>query len=245
MSFSHVPIGAALALCLASVACSAPTNHGMSAPPPVPEVEEELTLTVDALDVRHGGLRVEASMVEGSADVAMWLGPSCETREVGRGIATRRGFAWTLSADEMARAIECSLTVRVRTIDDDGARVRKVAKLPVSVALVPDAVESARLASQEARGPSTKLNFLTRSRARRLHVGNTLIGAELEETSEPTRRGLYASAFVVGNDDLARSMLGRRRLSILGEHFLAAMTVGEMTLDVSDPEEETESGSEG
>jgi hypothetical protein len=244
MQHFHVPVGAALAICLATAACTAPTNHGMTAPPPPPEVEEALALTVDALDVRHGGLRIEASMVDGSADVAMWLGPSCEAREVGRGIATRTGFAWSLSSDEMARAIECSLTVRVRTIDEAGARVRKVATLAVSVQLVPDAVESARLAHQEARGASTRLQFLTRSRARRLHVGNTLIGAEAEETTEPTKRGFYASAFVVGNDDLARSMLGRRRLSILGEHFLAAITVGDMTLDVSEPEE-SETSNEG
>ncbi len=35
-------------------------------------------------------------------------------------------------------------------------------------------------------------------------------------------------------------MLGRRRISLLGEHFLATVTVGSMTLDVSEPEPEPE-----
>ena len=234
---SYVPTGAALAICLATAACSAPTNHGMSAPPPPPEVEEELALTVDALDVRHGSLRIEASMIDGSADVSMWLGPTCEQREVGRGIATRTGFAWRLDGAEMARAMECSLVVRAHGITEDGTRVRKVTTLPVSVALVPDGAETARLMRQEPSGRTTKVTFLTRSRARRLHVGNMLIGAEPEDDLEPPK-GFFASQFMVSNDDLARSMLGRRRLSILGEHFLATISVGSMTLDVSEPEEE-------
>jgi hypothetical protein len=53
-------------------------------------------------------------------------------------------------------------------------------------------------------------------------------------------KGTFASAFVIGNDDLARSMLARRRVSLLGEHFLATITVGSMTLDVSEPEPEPE-----
>jgi hypothetical protein len=35
-------------------------------------------------------------------------------------------------------------------------------------------------------------------------------------------------------------MLGRRRISLLGEHFLATITVGTMTLDVSQPPPEPE-----
>jgi hypothetical protein len=222
-------------------------------PAPPPEIEEALKLSVDALDVRHGSLRIEASMLEGggSADVSMWLGESCEKREVGHGIATRSGFAWSLSRDEIARAIECSLVVKVRAVDEDGNRVRRVTTLPVSVELEADGAESVRLFRQESTGASTKMTFLGPANARRLHVAGTVIGVETEEEPRTGKlpRGAFLSSFVVGNDDLARSMLARRRVTVLGEHFLASITVGSLTLDVSEPQTpetaETSGGSEG
>jgi hypothetical protein len=249
MQSSHVPFGAALALCLttalATASCAAP-SHDQQFATPEPEIEEPLSLTVDALDVRHGGLRIEASMKDGSADVSMWLGESCEAREVGRGIATRSGFAWSLSRDEIARAIECNLVVKVRAVNADGRRVRRTAELPVSVSLESDGAELVRLFRQESEGSSTKLTFLGNANARRLHVAGTVIGVEAEAYRGRLPRGAYASTFVVGNDDLARSMLGRRHVSLLGEHFLATITVGSMTLDVSEPEPEVfESSGDG
>ena len=234
---SHALFGAALAICLATSACAAPTNDHSDGPTPAPEIEEALALTVDDLDVRHGSLRIEATMLDGSADVSMWLGPSCESREVGRGIATRSGFAWSLSSDDVARAIRCNLVVRAHGIDDDGNRVVKVASLDVSISLVPDSVELVRLLHQETDGIGTKMTFAAPSRVRRLHIGGTVIGAEPEEAPGP--RGLFISSFAVGNDDLARSMLHRRHISVLGEHFLATVSVGPMTLDVSEPAEES------
>ncbi len=235
---------AALALCLATASCAAPSNHGQEdtrEPAPAPEIEEieePLALSVDALDIRHGTLRIEASMDDGSADVSMWLGEGCETREVGHGFATRSGFAWSLSRDEIARAIECNLTVKVHGIDDEGQHVRRVAQLPVSVAVQPDAVEFVRLRAQESDGATTKLTFMAPSFASRLHVAGTVIGAETDDVASDTKlpRGAFLSAFVVDNDDLARSMLARRPLTLLGETFLAAVTVGSMTLDVTDPQ---------
>lgn len=234
---THVPSGAALALCLATASCASPTNHEMmvASPAPPSEVEEALSLSVDALDVRHGSLRIEATVVDGSADVSMWLGQTCETREVGHGIATRTGFAWSLSRDEVARAIECNLVVRVRAVDDEGNRVRKTAELPVSVALQADDTDLVRLFRQQPHGASTRMTFFGPARARRLHVAGTVIGAEPDE--ETTPRGGFISSFLVGNEDLARSMFGRRRLTLLGEHFLATISVGSMTLDVSEPEQ--------
>lgn len=241
---SHAPFGAALAICLATSACAAPTNDHSDGPTPPPELEEELALTVDDLDVRHGGLRIEATMLDGSADVSMWLGPTCESREVGRGIATRSGFAWSLSSDEVASALWCNLVVRAHGIDDDGNRVVKVASLDVSISLVPDSVELVRLLRLETDGTDTKMTFAAPSRVRRLHIGGTVIGAEPEEELGP--RGLFISSFAVGNDDLARSMLHRRHISVLGEHFLATVSVGSMTLDVSEPaEESTDSSGDG
>jgi hypothetical protein len=244
MLSTHVPFGAALALCLATASCAAPTNNEQAASPAAPvEIDEPLSLRVDALDVRHGGLRILASMNDGSADVSMWLGESCEKREVGRGIATRSGFAWTLSRDEIARAIECNLVVRVHAVDDEGRRVRRTAELGVSVALQADGTDLVRLIRQESDGPSTKMTFIAPMNASRLHVAGTVIGAQTdEEFRGRLPRGAFASIFVVGNDDLARSMLGRRRLTLLGEHFLSTISVGEMTLDVSEPEPEAPSG---
>jgi hypothetical protein len=237
----HV-VAAALAICLATSACAAPTSDHSAGPlasplPPPREVEEALALTVDDLDIRHGSLRIEASMLDGSADVSIWLGPTCASREVGRGFATRSGFAWSLSGDEVARAIECNLVVRAHGIADDGTHVLKVASLDVSVSLVPDGAELVRLLRQQTDGMDTKMTFAAPSRARRLHIGGTVIGAEPEEELGP--RGLFINSFAVGNDDLARSMLHRRHISVLGEHFLATVTVGPMTLDVSEPVEES------
>ena len=243
MKHPRVPLGttAALAICLAIAGCAAPTNNEQAAMPAPPiEIEESLSLSVDALDVRHGSLRIEATMLDGGADVSMWLGETCEKREVGRGIATRSGFAWSLSRDEIARAIECSLVVRVRAVDDEGQRVRRTAILPVSVALAADSTDQVALYGQESQGVSTKLTFLAPSKARRLHVAGTVIGVETEEELPPKRFRLTSvmSSFVVGNDDLARSMVNRRRISLLGEHFLATISVGSMTLDVAEPEPE-------
>ena len=236
---SYVPLGAAVALCLATSACVAPSSDataaGLVAPPP-PEVEAELALSVDALDVRHGSLRIEASMVDGSADVSMWLGPTCETREVGRGFATRSGFTWSLSREELARAIECNLVVRSRGVDEDGQRVRWTATLPVAVGLVPDGAEEVRILRQESIGRSTKMVFASPARADRVHIAGTVIGSEPDEEKGP--KGLYVSAFMIGNDDLALSAVSRRRLTLLGDGFLATVSIGSMTLDVSEPEPE-------
>ena len=245
---SHVPFGAALALCLATASCAAPGSNEQAASsaapqPEVEEIEEPLALSVDALDIRHGTLRIEASMDDGSADVSMWLGTAqgCETREVGHGIATRSGFAWSLSRDEIARAIECSLTVKVHGIDDEGQHVRRVAQLPVTVAVQPDGADLVRLRSQESDGATTKLTFMAPAGASRLHVAGTIIGAESDavEIDGKLPRGAFLSAFVVDNADLARSMLARSHLTLLGEDFLTTVTVGSVTLDVSEPEPET------
>ena len=247
---SHVPllsVAAALALCLATASCAAPSNNEQAetaAAPEIEEIEETLALSVDALDIRHGTLRIEASMDDGSADVSMWLGPTqgCETREVGHGIATRSGFAWSLSRDEIARAIECNLTVKVHGIDDEGQHVRRVAQLPVTVAVQPDGADLVRLRAQESDGATTKLTFMAPTSAARLHVAGTIIGAESDEIEIDGKlpRGAFLSAFVVDNADLARSMMARSHLTLLGEDFLTTVTIGSITLDVSEPEPPSE-----
>jgi hypothetical protein len=231
---TYAPFGAAVAFCLAISGCASPSNDEPEPPPP--EVEEDLSLSVDALDIRHGTLRIEASMTDGSADVSMFLGPECDDKEVGHGIATRSGFAWSLSGSEIARAIECNLVVRAHAIDEDGRRVRRSAVLPVSVGLVDDNTDEVRLLRQEASGSATKMTFSAPSRAARIHIAGSVIGSELDDEDAPS--GQFASAFMIDNDDLARAMVGRRHLTILGEDFLATISVGSLTLDVSEPEPE-------
>lgn len=247
----HVPnLWAApmLALSLATASCAAPSNNeqaagatSATAAPELEEIEEPLALSVDALDIRHGTLRIEASMDDGSADVSMWLGEGCETREVGHGIATRSGFAWSLSRDEVARAIECSLTVKVHGIDDEGQHVRRVAQLPVSVTVHPDVTDVVRLRALEADGTTTKLTFMAPSFASRLHIAGTIVGAESDDIDLGGKlpRGVFMSSFVVDNADLARSVLAWSHLTLLGEDFLATVTVGSVTLDGTGPQPET------
>ena len=229
------PIGAAIAFCLATAGCAVPPNdHAAGIVPSLPQEQEEaLALNVDALDVRHGSLRIEASMLDGSADVSIWLGPTCDEHEVGRGIATRSGFAWSLSGDDIARAISCNLVVKVHGVDEDGNRVVKIAALDVGVSLVPDGADLVQLLRQETDGADTRMTFAAPSRTRRLHIDGSVIGAEPEDEIGP--RGLFIASFAVGNDDLARSMLQRRHISVHGEHFLATVSVGPLTLDVSEP----------
>jgi hypothetical protein len=179
--------GAALAFCLATSACSALSNDSDDSPEP--EIEEALALTVDNLDVRHGSLRIEATMLAGSADVSMWLGSSCDAREVGHGIATRSGFAWSLSGDDVARAIECNLVVKARGIDDDGNRVVKIAPLDVSVSLVPDGAELVRLMRQQTDGADTKLTFArtTTTRRRKPRAGSSSARSRSATTTSRAR----------------------------------------------------------
>ena len=76
--------------------------------------------------------------------------------------------------------------------------------------------------------------------ASRLHVAGTIIGAESDDVELDGKlpKGAFLSAFVVDNDDLARSMLARSHLTLLGEDFLATVTVGSVTLDISEPQPE-------
>ena len=231
---------AAIALCLATAGCGIPSSDDSEgSSEPAPEVEEPLTMTVAALGIRHGSLRLEATMLDGSADVEMWLGPSCDAREVGRGIATRNGFTWSLSSDDVARAIECNLVVKAHAIDEDGIRVVRVAPLEVSVSLIPDGAALVSLVSQETDGAETKLTFAAPRHARHLHIGSTVVGSEETDEADvqPGPRREFTETFAVDNDDLARAMMLRRRLSVLGDDFFPTVSIGAVTLDVAEPVE--------
>ena len=254
--FTSAPLGAAVVFCLATMGCAATSNENQDAPPlPPPEVEEPLELTVDDLALRNGTLRISATMTDGSADVSMWLGEGegCQTHEVGHGFATRAGFTWALSADDVTRALECGLVVNAHGVNEDGDRVKKVAALEVAPSVVDDETMTVALVSTVSDRKTMTLRFASTVAATHLHIAGTVIGAEDEppeeqpERTKVKRRGrvlrkMFQRSFVVDNDDIAASMLHRRRLSVLGEHFLATITIGGVTLDVSDPVEETFGG---
>lgn len=223
--------------------CAAPTPETARAviPTPPPEIELPLDIDVESVAVRHGELRIVASFEDGSPDVSVLLGPRCDRREVGHGIATRTGFVWRLGGGDLARAISCDLLVSVRVATEDG-QARRVRRLPVSSMVILEDGAGVSVARQET-GPSvTHLAFVTASRASRLSVGGLLVGADDggDDGEEGDRAaGRHRSRFEISNDDLARVILSRRRLVLLGATLATIVTVGRTSLDLADdaPEE--------
>jgi hypothetical protein len=128
--------GSFAAVCLgAGAACGCVGQAGAEdAPEEVPVREEPLDVTVDSVDVVHGGLRIDATMLDGSADVSVRLGGECEPREVGGGTSTLSRFVWSLGDRDVADAIGCGLVVCARTRDGSDY-VNKVARLEVEIRL--------------------------------------------------------------------------------------------------------------
>lgn len=242
MLFENVarrPACAVVVLCLAGLGTGCAGRGEEEEEEPVAELEEPLALAVDELSVRHGSLRIAASMEDGSADVAMWLGGTCEPAEVGRGIATRSAFRWSLSSDEVARAIECGLVVKAHGVNDEGLRVVKTAALEVGVSLEADGAENVALTAQVSVDASTTLTFGAPRRVSHIFVGGSVIGADDVDDDEPSN-DVYPSSFTIENRDLSRAMMQRRQVSVLGEYFLATVTIGGVTLDVTTPESDQE-----
>jgi hypothetical protein len=97
------------------------------------EAEAPLDLSVDRVDVLHGSLRVTATMHEGSAESSVRLGPGCDPREVGGGMATPSRLVWILSRGELAASLRCGLVVMARVTAAAGSAT-KVASMPVAFA---------------------------------------------------------------------------------------------------------------
>jgi hypothetical protein len=189
------------------------------------DIEVPLDLTMESVQLVRGRMRFTASMDDGSPDVSVWLGKNCEAREIGRGIATGTRVVWTLSADELGRAIECQLTLKARGFRGDEARVRKVAELPVhvSIGLVEyDDDSPPRLRSQTTEGGITRFLFVDTSAAATLRVGNFVVGREFVDDVDPERR---PARFLVPNDALARAVLSRRTVSMRGAIYEPSLTV--------------------
>ena len=99
------------------------------------EDREPLTITVDAVDLFHGALRMIATMDDGAADVTVRLG-DCDHRPVGGGVSTLSTLVWSFGDKDLADAIGCGLHVRARARDGTGY-VSKVADLPVGLDVSP------------------------------------------------------------------------------------------------------------
>src|SRR5579862_7025421 len=116
----------------AGYGCAAPA--GPEEPPPEVVRQESMDVSVDSLDVLHGALRIVATMGDGSADVSVVLGGTCDHREVGGGMSTARTLVWALEERDVADAIDCGLTVHARA-REGGRPVDKVADLTVTAEL--------------------------------------------------------------------------------------------------------------
>ena len=133
---------ATMSLCVGALSgCAARAGAAETA---APVEDQPLGITVDALDVVHGALRISATMVDGAADVSVRLGGDCEPREVGGGLSTLSTLVWSLGDREVAAAIGCGLAVRAR-VRDGADWVNKVGELAVAV----------DLAAQEGQNPTT------------------------------------------------------------------------------------------
>ena len=204
-----------------------------------PEEEGPLQLEIEAVTLRRGSLRIAGVMTDGSSDVSMWLNPPCEKQEVGHGIATSTNFVWSLNAEDLARALECNVTVAVRARGEDGRRIRRITDLPFSIAFASDDNAMASVSTPETVGSTTRLTFETPTPATRIHASGIVIGVEANEDEEPEesrREAPYTSQFLVSNVDLAQIVLGRRLLTILGVPIEPTVTVGAATLDFEVPE---------
>ena len=195
------------------------------------EVELPLELRVETVQVSQGRLRITATMHEGSPDVSMWLAPPCEEREIGRGIATDARFVWTLTSDELARALECSLKVRARGIRGEGVRLRKVAELPVELSVGgADEDDAPRMQSHSTEGALTNMVFANTQAFAPLHVGHVIVGREFDPSDDDD----HTARFLVPTDGLARAVLARWPLSLQSSRYLAEVTVGGVNLEADE-----------
>jgi hypothetical protein len=219
-------LAAASLLVAGFVGCAAPSDSG----DPSEEVAEDLLdldVTVDALDIVHGALRLSATMVDGGADVSVRLGRDCVHGEVGGGISTPSMLVWALGENDVAEAMACNLVVRARV--RQGPRiVTKTVELAVEIDLVSedsDRDDAPTMLGISQTPDGIAVGFSTATRSPHLTAGDSIlfpVGPRSEEdpaTSEGT------ALFVVPRDDFARSILRRRPLSLDGVSFKPQVSV--------------------
>lgn len=214
--------------------CAAPTAEE-AAPQEAPVAEEPLDMTVEALDVVHGALRLSVTMVDGAADVSVRLAGPCEKREIGGGLSTRSTLVWSLGDGDLAEAIRCGLLLRARV--REGVRaVDRIAELGVAVdvsaAEGENSDEGPQVQAVSTSDLGVSLVFTQVGRSARLVAGNSVLEAsppESDEDASSTSDG--TGQFTVPPLDFARSVLGGRHLHLDGSSFVAALSVGGVSLE--------------
>jgi hypothetical protein len=213
--------------------CAAGADDDRQAPPE-PEKEEPLDLTVDALEVVHGSLRVSATMADGAADVSVRLGGTCEHSDVGGGVSTRSTLVWALGDRDVAAAIGCGLVFRARV--RDGARyVSRVAEVALAVDVAAGEsgdTEGPQLQTVGVSDTGVALAFgsVTRS-ALLVTAASVLEAAPPEPDDEGSRGGDGPRRFVVPCIDFARTVLLGRSLELEGASFEPTLSVGGASIE--------------
>ena len=259
-------LGSSIALGGCAVATPESAARASAEPAPEVEIEEPLEVSVDRVDRSHGGVRVTASMEDGSADVSMWLGRACEAREVGSGFATPSHFVWTLSVRDVARAASCGLVVRARGPLTPRGRVVKVGNVGLSLQVSPfDADTVLQSQASNASSSTTMLEFTQVRRGATLLVGDDVLVGSIDggdddqesgnggnggnggnsgtrESDGPVDRAKRTSSnvrttFEVPNVDLATALVTARPLAIAGDEAVVTVSVGGTQISSDDDEE--------
>lgn len=195
-------------------------------------------MSVDRVEAVRGGLRVSASMEDGSPAVSLWLDGDCEHREVGRGIATSARFVWTLSAGEVGQALGCGLSVRADGLrDDDGNHVHRVASLPVNLSFYLERNRyGVRMAGRVAGPRESTIILRGAPRGARILARGGAVDGIVDEGAKRTQH------YDVPNEALARTVLARESLEIWGVADTSidldvSISVGGMDLESEDDTE--------
>ena len=135
--------GAFAAVCLvvgAAAGCADPGD--LEDAPEEPPPDEPLDVTLDAVEVVHGALRVRATMANGSDDVSVRLGGDCDHVEVGGGLSTLSTLDWSFGEQEVADGIDCGFMLSAR-VWDSSRFLHRVASWPVTVEMRIDRIDLA------------------------------------------------------------------------------------------------------
>jgi hypothetical protein len=220
-------------LLAATLSCASGGDDPSVQEPSIAEEEEALDLSVDRVDIVHGALRMSATMRAGSADVSILLAPSCERRQVGRGMATRTALVWALSERDLADVLGCAaLLVRARVATERGRHVSKIATLGVAVDVAPGEAETGpRLQGVVQSATAMSVVFTSARATARLSIGDSLIES-IQRPDEQSEAEEPAIEFAVPHLDFARALLSRRSLVLDGASFDPSVAIGGISLDV-------------
>jgi hypothetical protein len=209
---------AAMAIAVGAMACAAPTADDGEVEPPAEE--QPLDITVDAVEVVHGALRLSATMTDGAADVSVHLGAQCDRREIGGGVSTPSTLVWSLGEEDLAAAVRCGLQVRARG-REGRRRVDRIADLPVTPSMDPadeNAQDGPQIQWYAASDGGVLLVFVSTAPGDRLDTHDDA----LEATSDDGG----VARFLMPEIDFARSLLRGDEAHVGGSTFEPALAVG-------------------